>query len=203
MLVNYHMCRKRFRNGLIIASLLLVFSQTSQTQAQDSPPTTSVETQSGTTGQDGLVFKSPKGYMRAAFANVKGVLFLDAKKAAGIFVIYQNDGDTTASLRQRVLADIAEMFFHEKDVPAPPWQLKPLTPHTGDNDGDLAYSSAGEMEVQVLTYHRAENSSLFAYGYFAMRHKSGKGDDGKFLDEQGKGVKDFDKLWQSFGGKKK
>jgi hypothetical protein len=31
-----------------------------------------------------------------------------------------------------------------------------------------------------------------------MRHKPGKGDDGKFLDEQGQGVKAFDKLWKSF-----
>jgi hypothetical protein len=58
------------------------------------------------------------------------------------------------------------------------------------------------MEVQIATYERTENSNLLVYGYFAMRHKVGQADDGRFLDEQGKGVEDFDKLWKSFGGKK-
>jgi hypothetical protein len=187
---------------LIIATALLACMRSSKVQAQDSRPATSGEVQAGKTAQDGAIFKIPKGYMPAKFDTFKGVLMINPKKAAGMFVVYPNEGETIASVRQRALAVIASMFFHDKDVAAPMWQLNPLPSHTGDNNGELASASAGEMEVRMASYERKENSYLLVYAYFAMRHKSGKSDDGKFLDDQGKGVKEFDQLWQSFGGKK-
>jgi hypothetical protein len=54
------------------------------------------------------------------------------------------------------------------------------------------------MEVQVVVYERTTGVRPFVYGYFAMRHTAGKGDSAPFIDEGCKGVKDFDKLRQSF-----
>lgn len=202
MLVNKNERPKKVRTGLIIACAMFVFIQPTQAQAQDSRPATSEEVQAGTTTQGGAIFKIPKGYMPVKFDTFTGILLINPKKAAGMFVVYPNEGETTASLRQRALAVVASMFFHEKDAPATTWQIKSLPRHTGDNNGELAFASAGEMEVRIASYERMENSYLLVYAYFAMRHKSSKGDDGKFLDDQGTGVKEFDSLWQSFGGKK-
>jgi hypothetical protein len=186
----------------MIASLLLVIVQLSQAQAQDQRSSNSIDTQDGKTITATAIFKSPDGYMRAEFATFNGVLFIKPKNAAGMYVVYPNKGETVASLRQRALEATAKMFFHDKVFAVTEWQIKPLPPHPGDTNGELATRSDGDMEVQMGSYERIEAANPLVYAYFAMRHKKGKSDDGKFLDENGKGIKDLDKLWQSFGGKK-
>lgn len=190
--------------GLVLATAILCGFHHAQAQTPEgSRPATAAEAEAGKTSQGGAIFKIPDGYMPAEFADFKGVLIINPKKPTGMFVTYPNEGETTQALAQRVRAAIVKMFIHKEDVPETAWQTKPLPPHTGDNAAAVATYAKGDIEVQVGAYERTENSYLLVYGYFAMRHKSGKGDNGRFLDEQGKGVKEFDKLWQSFGGKKK
>lgn len=199
--MNPNQFLKKLRSLPILAFVMLTSVQAIQAQAQLTRPPTSGEIHTATTGQDGVDFKEPKGYMRAAFATVKGILFLHPKNAEGIFVVYPTGDETIAALRQRVLANTGEMFFHNKDVVAPPWQFKPLPAHAGDVDAELASSTDGDMEIRVATYQRMENSKLIVYGYFAMQHKSRRSDDGKFLGENGEGVKNFDNFWKSMGQK--
>jgi hypothetical protein len=148
-------------------------------------------------------FKVPDGYMQVPMDEFRGVMMLAPKKAVGMFVTYPGDNETTAALRDRVLAFVAPMFIHEEEGKvAPPirWETKPLASHPGDGDGKaVAHMYVGPAEeMQVAIFERTTGPRPLLYGYFAMLHKSGKGDDGKFLDEQGQGVKAFDKLWKSF-----
>ena len=134
----------------------------------------------------------------------RGMFLLDPKKAAGMLVTYANDNETTEALRQRILTTIAGMFVHDSkgksDTTTVTWTAQSLPSHPGDGGGTAATNTyiGGEQEVQVVIYERTGGPRPFLYGYFAMRHKAGKGDDGKFLDDQGNGVKAFDKLWKSF-----
>lgn len=150
-----------------------------------------------------LSFKVPDGYMQVPISNFRGVMMLDPKKPAGLFVISPNDNETPEVLRERILAFVGPMFIHDEKLKAATtitWDSKTLPSHEGDGAGKAVanfYGTATE-ETQVAIYERATEGKPALYGYFAMRHKSGKGDDGKFLDEQGQGVKAFDKLWKSF-----
>lgn len=157
------------------------------------------------TAQDnkGLSFKVPDGFMQVPISNFRGVMMLDPKKPAGMFVIYPNDNETTEALRQRILAFVGPMFIHDEKLKAEPtiaWDTKTLPSHEGDGAGKAIanFYNTATAETQVAIYERATGGQPALYGYFAMRHKPSKGDDGKFLDEQGLGVKAFDKLWKSF-----
>ena len=157
-------------------------------------------------GQDppggGVVFKVPDGYMKAPLSNFRGFMILDPKKPAGMVVTYPNDNETTEALGKRMLEFIGPMFIHEKGTPQPSftWNTKPLSSHPGDGEGKATINtySGATQDLQVAIYERTGGPRPFLYAYFAMRHKEGKGDDGKFLDDQGNGVKAFDKLWKSF-----
>ena len=161
-----------------------------------------------TNGQDkndkgAAVFKIPDGYMQMQMSGFRGAMMLDPKKPGGMFVTYPNDNETSDALRQRILAFVSPMFIHdEKGKTATPinWVASPLPAHEGDGDGKAVANvcSTATNELQVAIYERTTGPRPFLYGYFAMRHKSGKSDDGKFLDAQGLGVKAFDKLWKSF-----
>ena len=200
-----NLCGKVSGRAFIITVGLLMCCQVALAQTSGTArPATADEVKAGKTSEGGAVFKPPKGYMPAPFADFKGLLMLDPKKPAGMFVTYPNEGETAEALRQRARAAIVKMFIHKADVPDTAWQLKAIPPHAGDTAAAVVaiYAGGEDKEVQVAAYERKEGSYLIVYGYFAARNKSGKGDNGRFLDEQGKGVKDFDKLWQSFGGRK-
>jgi len=158
----------------------------------------------GDSSKGAAAFKIPDGYMRAPLTDFRGMFLLDPKKAGGMFVTYANDNETTEALRQRILTTIAPMFIHDSkgksDLTAVTWTSQPLPSHPGDGDGTAATNTytLATQEVQVAIYERTGGPRPFLYGYFAMRHKPQKGDDGKFLDAQGNGVKAFDKLWKSF-----
>jgi len=150
------------------------------------------------------VFKIPDGYMQVPVTDFLGVMMLDPKKPAGMFVTYPNDNETTEALRRRVLAFVGPMFIHAKDKPKGEgnliWTTKSLPAHPDDGEGKatMSTSSGANEEVQVTIYERTTGARPFLYGYFGMRHNPAKGDDAKFLDDQGQGVKAFDKLWKSF-----
>jgi hypothetical protein len=150
-----------------------------------------------------VTFKVPEGYMKVPITDFRGVLMLNPEKPAGMFVIYPNDNETSEALRQRILAFIGPMFMHPekgKSETTITWDTRALPSHEGDGTGKAAanISSGPTQETQIAIYERTTGRIPLLYGYFAMRHKSGKGEDGKFLDEQGQGVKAFDKLWKSF-----
>jgi hypothetical protein len=180
-------------------ALVLMFAASLQTaRAQEK-----TEKQLGESKPGEAVFEIPKGYMKAKFAELRGVLIIDPKKPGGMFVSYPDDNETIASLRQRIRTKVTGMFVHGDKNPELAWDARPLPSHKGDGDGkaSLETATAGDMELQFVTYERTTGAP-FLYGYFAMRHKSGKGDNGRFIDEQGKGVKAFDELWQSMPGSK-
>jgi hypothetical protein len=148
-------------------------------------------------------FKVPDGYMQAQMSDFRGIMLLDPKRPAGMFVTFGNDNETSEALSQRILVFVAPMFIHDESAKAErgiAWVTRTLPPHPDDGAGKAAvnYYSSVSNDMQVAIYQRTHGSRAFLYGYFAMRHKPGQGDDGKFLDEQGKGVKAFDKLWKSF-----
>jgi hypothetical protein len=185
--------RSLFASYVFVVLITIVWGRNTLTvQAQDNKPT-----------KGAAVFKIPDGYMQAPMTDFRGMFVLDPKKPAGMFVTYPSDNETTAALRQRVLNKVGPMFIHDegdKGATAISWETKSLPAHPDDGDGKAEASvyRGSTTEVQVVIYERTTGPVPFLYGYFAMRHKSPKGDDGKFLDAEGKGVKPFDKLWQSF-----
>jgi hypothetical protein len=147
-----------------------------------------------------MVFKSPSGYMPADFSGHVGKLFLDPARPAGMFVGYPKDGQDMNAFTEEVKGIVAGMFLHE--VKNPVWSSVPLPPHQGvdSETGHLITTGDDKMEVQVVFFSRPEG---FAYGYFGMRHKKAKGDDAKFVDANGMGVKAFDELVKSINNKPK
>ncbi|HEX8146647.1 MAG TPA: hypothetical protein VF591_05675 [Pyrinomonadaceae bacterium] len=147
-------------------------------------------------GKGAAVFKAPDGWMPADKTEVGPIVFLNPKKPSVMFVTYpKQDETTTEGQRGRLRKLAANMFFHDEKA-ALDWQVKPIPSHPGDGDGkaDIATAKQGEMEVQIVTYERTTGVRPFIYGYIAMRNKKG---GAPFVDENGKGVKDFDKLWKS------
>lgn len=172
---------------LVISGLLAAIA--ASTAAQDST-------------KGAAVFKIPDGYMPVPTTDFRGMIMLDPKKPAGMFVTYPNDNESTETLTKRLLDFIGPMFIHEKskDKAELTWDTTSLLSHKGDGDGKakVNVSKRANQEVQVTIYERAAGLHPFLYGYFAMRHIPRKGDDPKFLDEKGQGVKAFEKLWKSF-----
>jgi len=147
-----------------------------------------------------VMFKTPSGYMPAEFSGHTGKLFLDPAKPAGMFVGYPKDGQDMTAFVVEVKGIVAGMFLHEEKNPS--WTSVSLPPHHGVDaeTGNLNTVADDQMEVQLAFYSRPEG---FAYGYFAMRHKKPKGDDARFLDANGGGVKAFDELVKSINNKPK
>ena len=172
---------------LMISALLAAIA--ASTAAQDST-------------KGAAIFTVPDGYMRVPTTEFRGMIMLDPKKPAGLFVTYPNDNESTEALTKRLLDFIGPMFIHEKgkaksDVT---WDTTPLLSHKADGEGKAKVNvfRGANQEVQVQIYERTTGVRPFLYGYFAMRHIPAKGDDPKFLDEKGQGVKAFEKLWKSF-----
>jgi hypothetical protein len=146
------------------------------------------------------IFKAPDGWMPADKTEIGPIVFLNPKKPSMMFVTYPPQEETTNEQeRQRVRKLAAGMFFGNDNKVELTWEVKRLQPHPGDGDGvaDIATAKLGDKEVQVVTYERTTGARPFIYGYAAMRQDGKKDNSAPFIDEQGKGVKEFDKLWQS------
>ena len=144
------------------------------------------------------VFKVPDGWMPANDTEVGPFVALNPKKPAVLFVTYPKQGETTTEAqRQRLRTLAAGMFFGHDSKVELNWEVKRIQPHPGDGDGaaDIATAKQSDMEVQIVTYERTTGVRPFIYGYIAMRSKKS---GAPFIDETGKGSKDFDKLWKSF-----
>ena len=173
----------RHLKGLLIASLLL--SVISATNVAWAPQ--------GLTKKP-IVFKAPNGYMPAELSGHTGKLFLNPGKPAGMFVGYPKDGQDMTGFADEIRNTVGGMFLH--DAKNLTWNSASLPGHDGveGEAGTLMTTSDDQMEVQLAFYTRPEG---VAYGYFGMRHKKPKGDDAKFLDANGKGIKAFDELVKS------
>lgn len=156
---------------------------------------------SGDSSKGDAAFKVPAGWMMTDKTEIGPMVLLNPKKPAVMFVTYAPpEEETTQAERARVRKLAASMFFHGDGKEEIDWQVTRIAPHPGDEGGaaDIATARRGGLEVQVVTYERAAGARPFIYGYAAMRHADGKGkEDAPFIDENGKGVEDFDKLWKS------
>ena len=130
------------------------------------------------------------------WADIKGVLMLNLKQPAGAFVAYPNEGESLDDLMTRIRTNIAPMFVHEKDAKFD-WKTAVLPLHDGDRTARMDVAASGAQTVQVAFYQRASSGLPFVYGYFAMKNDKNN-PKGVWLGDDGKGVKDFDKLWKSF-----
>jgi len=180
---------KFFTNRLIIFALVLcsVTAGTGLSAAQQ-------------TAKTPVIFKTPSGYMPAPLSGHTGQLFLDAKKPGGMFIGYPKDGQDMNSFADEIKEIVSGMFLHDKkDVS---WASAPLPAHKGieSESGTLLTTSDPDMEVQLAFYTRPEG---VAYGYFGMRHTKPKGDDAKFLDANGAGVKAFDEFAKTISSKER
>lgn len=183
---------KKLRNAIpfyfVLAAALMAFCGIAVRAQQPTQPST----------KQPIVFKAPKGYMPGEFSKHTGRLFLDPSKPAGMFIGYPSEGQDMTGFVVEMQKTVAGMFLHDaKDVV---WNETPLPPHKGieSESGTLMTASTQEMEVQLAFYVRADKG--VAYGYYAMRHKKPKGDDAKFLDASGAGVKALDELAKSISG---
>lgn len=144
--------------------------------------------------------KLPKNYMPAPFPEKRaGQLLLDARRPAGMYIVYPKTGETPEAFEAFLKQMVAGMFFHDSKSTVT-WAESALPSHKGvDNEsGTLFYASDDKMEIQLAAYNRTVGETKVSYGYYAMRHKGGKDkDDGVFLDGSGSGVKDFEKFCRS------
>ena len=176
---------------LLLVVSLVTFAQSSQSQsAHKAKP---------------VKFKIPDGYMPADFPEKRlGKLMLDPKRPDGMFVAYSKDDENPDALTPILQSMVTSMFFHETKSPVE-WTKSTLPAHEAiDNEPGTLYSASnGEMEIQLALYARVSGTTKLVYGYYGMRHKpETKKDDASFLDSSGKGVKDFDKFWQSIKNSK-
>jgi hypothetical protein len=187
------MTKPQFKLTALAASLLFALTLCAPAQAQEAG---AARKSANEAAAPEPIYSVPEGWFAIRDSQLGPTMLLNPKKPAGMFVIYPKQGETAEAARARLREAAAKMFFHD-DTVALEWQVKTIQPHPGDGKGvaDIATTRQGDMEVQVVTYERAAAAPPFLYGYFAMR---GKKSSASFVDESGKGVKDFDKLWKSF-----
>jgi hypothetical protein len=144
-------------------------------------------------------YKVPDGFIKAPLEGYTGVLMLQPHRASGMFVVYI-ENEPIETLKARLLDQVGNMFLDEKSKGSIAWNTRTLTPRLEDGNGEAAMSSyqKDDKQVQVSIYERKTGPRHFIYGYFAMRHRAERRDDGEFLNFDGKGVKAFEKLWKSF-----
>ena len=157
------------------------------------------------TGDNGVIFKTPKGYMPLDFPEIKGVLMITQKRPCGMFIVYPSKDQSVDEVSNKVRETIKNMFVHDGKSELK-WNVSALEAHQGINDetGTLALGTGNEQDVQIATYTRPIGDYKYLYGYFAMRTKNSKSKEqsGDFLDNTGKGVKEFDEFWQSISKRK-
>lgn len=191
--------KKQLKSHEILTALFAVFGAlffSLTTNAQTVTQHKTAEDAEKSAGK-GIVFKIPETLTPMKdWSGFKGVLMLNLKQPAGAFVAYPNDGESLEDLMIRIKNSIAPMFVHEKDVKFE-WQTAALPTHTGDKSAQMNVYKNGNQAVQIAFYQRENNNLPLVYGYFAMKSDQNNS-KGVWLDDAGKGVKDFDKLWKSF-----
>lgn len=183
--MNQNPVSRRFVIATLTLSIICAISVTAVPQNSDKKP---------------VVFKTPSGFMAAELSGHIGKLLLAPEKPAGMFVAYPKNGQDMAGFTEEMEKTVGDMFLH--DAKNLTWNSAPLPAHKGidGETGNLLTTSDAAMEVQLAFYTRPEG---VAYGYFGMRHKKPKGDDAKFMDANGAGIKAFDELVKSISSNPK
>ncbi len=152
---------------------------------------------------DGVNFGMLDGIVPVKWKDFRGTLLREGKKPSGMFIVFQDAGESLDAVRSGAGKAIARMFIkNDKKVDAITWQTKLLPAHQGDKaDTGVMNTYDGDAEtIQVAYYVRQRKNVVFVYGYFARKSKTSKkkSDSGDFMDENGEGIKIFDKFWKSF-----
>ncbi|HEV7642305.1 MAG TPA: hypothetical protein VGO50_00060 [Pyrinomonadaceae bacterium] len=184
------------RKFLIIFSVLLFSSISMQAQTRGMTKAEAREA-------DGVNFGMLDGIVPVKWKNFRGTLLREGKKPSGMFIVFQNEGESLDTIRSRAGKAIAGMFIKDdKKVDDITWQTKSLPAHEGDKENTAIMNIYdGDAEtIQVVYYVRERKNAVFVYGYFARKSKTSKkkSDSGDFMDENGEGIKIFDKFWRSF-----
>ena len=149
----------------------------------------------------GIVFKIPDNVFPMDWkkSSFKGILMLQKDSPSGAFISSPNDGETIEQLRERAAKFIVPMVVSEtKDLKQIPFEIRPISKNKGDRSGGQYYLYKGEKSsAQILFYEREANGTTFLYGYFASKEKDKK-KSSLWADDDGKGVKLFEKFVRSF-----
>ncbi len=184
---------------LLLFTLLVALICLDSARARAQAPTgNTVSQQSTSKKKKPVMFKAPGGYMPLDFPNHLGKVMLAQKLPAGMLIVYPNDGESVTDLTTEIKNFVAPMFTHDQHAQLE-WTTYALPAHSGvsDEGGALYSTSYQDMDVQLALYTRGREGGEIVYGYFAMRHKNGSGENGRFLDNTGQGVEDFDKFWKT------
>ena len=187
--------------SLAVAFLTLTFISASGVQAQTVTQSKTQEEASKKAGQ-GVTFKIPEGVMPMEWSGFKGLLMLDKKLPAGIFISYPDENESPENFKARAREAILPMFAHDKkdakdkDIS---WQIKDIPTHPGDAAAKMYLYQSEKQSVQILIYERESNGLNFIYGYFSMK-TTGKEKDAKktWADDKGQGFKPFEEFWKTF-----
>ena len=180
---------------LICLLTVLVFSSLAQTVT-----THTDENDAKKAAGQGITFKIPDGYMpMKEWSGFKGVLMLNAKQPAGIFISYPDKGEKIDDLIARVVKYVPPMFVHdEKTAGALKWNISDIPVHDGDKtaSGKMYIATNDTDTVQISFYQREWNDLTLIYGYFSLKGK--KVDNDVWADDKGQGIKGFEKFWKTF-----
>ena len=150
------------------------------------------------------VFKVPKDVfpLDSKITGFHGMLMIHKDKPLGVFIVYPDEKETMAQLRERVAKYVLPMFFHKdgeelKTLPSP--QTSSVPSHKGDtgNTGLLSLYTTDQGQIQMLFYDRGIQDKTYTYGYFVYMKKGSKADSKDRADEKGNGVKIFDEFWKT------
>jgi len=151
-----------------------------------------------------VMLRLPKGYMPAPAPHKRaGQLLLDAKRPAGMYIIYPKD-EAPDAFNAFLKTMVAGMFTRDENAKLT-WAESPLPAVKGidDESGTLYTASDEKMDIQLAAFTRTVGGTKVAYGYYARRQRDeGKKDDTPFLDGSGKGVKAFEEFRKSIRASK-
>jgi len=187
----------KFSTKFFCLAIMVVLAFQSNNFAQDRN-----SNQTQTSGKKKVIFKIPNGFMPAEIPpDKKGLMMLNPKKPAGMFVAYTPDNMKSEDFIAELRNTLAKFFVSDKDVKFD-WTESPLPAHenVANETGKLLITSAKDKEVQVVAYSRTISEGQdVVYGYFAMKDTKSKKNSADFVDASGKGVKEFESFWKTIG----
>lgn len=153
----------------------------------------------------GISFKVPENVFPMDWkkSEFKGILFLQKDGPSGMFISYPNDGETIDDLIKRAAKFIAPMIsnFGKDTNSKAEFEVRTIPAHENDSVDSASYYAFKDssVEVQILFYERTDRKDRkLIYGYFSRRDlKSEKSGDKTWADQNGNGVKSFDKFWKT------
>ncbi|HEX8736262.1 MAG TPA: hypothetical protein VF721_13120 [Pyrinomonadaceae bacterium] len=187
--------------SLAAAFLTFTFISVNDARAQTITQSKTQKEAAKKAGQ-GVTFKIPEGVMPMEWSKFKGLLMLDKKQPAGIFISYPDENEPLEDLKARAREFILPMFAHDrkdakdKDIT---WRITDIPTHPGDAAAKMYLYQGEKQSVQISIYEREWNGGTFIYGYFSMK-TVGKEKDAKkiWADDKGQGIKPFEEFWKTF-----